>query len=216
MPYGAEIPLDEVVHFDITTHSPQNGAVTNADSTPTWAVYEEATDTAILTGDFTQRTALTGNYRGTFTASAANGFEVGKWYNVIASATVNNRAGKQVTLNFRLVAAETTVGEPTVSSVGAVTGAVGSVTASVTVGTNNDKTGYRLSATGVDDVLDEVVEGSTTFRQMLRAFMAALAGKAAGLDTTTVTFRDAADSKDRITATVDEFGNRTVVTLDLT
>ena len=38
-------------------------------------------------------------------------------------------------------------------AVGSVTGAVGSVTAAVTVGTNNDKTGYQLSATGVDDIL---------------------------------------------------------------
>jgi hypothetical protein len=40
--------------------------------------------------------------------------------------------------------------------------AVASVTAAVTVGTNNDKTGYRLSATGVDDVWDEVQSGHTT------------------------------------------------------
>lgn len=32
----------------------------------------------------------------------------------------------------------------------------------VTVGTNNDKTGYRLSATGVDDVWDEAQAGHTT------------------------------------------------------
>jgi hypothetical protein len=47
-------------------------------------------------------------------------------------------------------------------AVGSVTGAVGSVTAAVTVGTNNDKIGYRLSATGVDDVWDEVLSGHLT------------------------------------------------------
>lgn len=41
-------------------------------------------------------------------------------------------------------------------------GAVASVTADVTVGTNNDKTGYRLSATGVDDVWDELTSGHAT------------------------------------------------------
>ena len=35
-------------------------------------------------------------------------------------------------------------------AVASVTGAVGSVTAPVTVGTNNDKTGYALSNTGID------------------------------------------------------------------
>jgi hypothetical protein len=59
-----------------------------------------------------------------------------------------------------------------------------------------------------------VVEGSLTMRQMLRVFMAALAGKASGGGTTAITFRDNADSKARITLTVDVDGNRTAVTLD--
>jgi hypothetical protein len=47
-------------------------------------------------------------------------------------------------------------------SVGSVTGAVGSVTAGVTVTTNNDKTGYALSAAGVDAVWDEATSGHVT------------------------------------------------------
>lgn len=39
-------------------------------------------------------------------------------------------------------------------AVGSVTGAVGSVTAEVTVGTNNDKTGYTLSVAGLADYFD--------------------------------------------------------------
>ena len=91
-----------------------------------------------------------------------------------------------------------------------------SVTNGVTVTTNNDKTGYRLSATGVDDIHDEVVEGSTTLRQSIRLNNAAQGGKASGMATTSVAVRDLADSKDRIAATVDSSGNRTAVTLDLT
>lgn len=110
-----DIPLDEVLHFDCVTHHPTTGAVTDADSTPTFAVYEEATDTDIgIGGNLTKRTSLTGNYRGTFTASAANGFEVGKWYSIIASATVNAIAGKAVVKNFRVVANETVAGVPEV------------------------------------------------------------------------------------------------------
>lgn len=101
-------------------------------------------------------------------------------------------------------------------SVGSVTGAVGSVTAGVTVTTNNDKTGYRLSATGVDDVLDEVYEGTTTLRQFLRLAASAMWGKLSGAATTTVAIRDEADTKARITATVDADGNRSAVTLDKT
>ena len=43
------------------------------------------------------------------------------------------------------------------------------------------------------------------------------AGKLSGAATTTVVIRNAvADTKDRITATVDEDGNRTAITTDLT
>lgn len=85
-----------------------------------------------------------------------------------------------------------------------------------TTATNSDKTGYRLSSTGVDDIHDEVVEGSTTLRQSVRLLNAASFGKVVGAETTSVTIRDIADSKDRITATVDADGNRTAVTLDAT
>lgn len=71
-----------------------------------------------------------------------------------------------------------------------------------------------LAADAVDEILDEVIEGSLTLRQALRVLLAALANKASGGGTTTVTFRDLADSKARITATVDANGNRTAVTLD--
>jgi hypothetical protein len=73
-----------------------------------------------------------------------------------------------------------------------------------------------LTAGAVDAILDDVVEGTTTVREMLRGFAAALMGKASGLATTTAVYRDIGDTKDRLTATVDADGNRTAVTLDLT
>lgn len=66
-----------------------------------------------------------------------------------------------------------------------------------------------------DAVLDEVVEGSVTLRQSIRLHNAALGGKASGLETTEAKYRDLADTKDRITATVDSDGNRTAVSRDL-
>jgi hypothetical protein len=72
-----------------------------------------------------------------------------------------------------------------------------------------------LAADAVDEILDEVIEGTITLRQALRLALAALVGKASGLETTTaVVFRDTTDAKDRITATVDADGNRSAVTLD--
>jgi hypothetical protein len=58
------------------------------------------------------------------------------------------------------------------------------------------------------------VESGLTVRQGLRLFAAALLGKANGLATSTVKFRDTNDTKDRISAQVDADGNRYSVTLD--
>lgn len=82
-----------------------------------------------------------------------------------------------------------------------------------TVSTVSDKTGYSLASTGLDAV---VVEGSTTIIASARGWNSALLGKASGLGTTTAVYRDLADSKNRISATVDSDGNRTAVTRDLT
>lgn len=71
---------------------------------------------------------------------------------------------------------------------------------------------YELYTT----VLDDAVETSLTVRQAMRLFAAALLGKASGLATTTATFRDTNDTKNRIVATVDASGNRTAVTYDKT
>ena len=71
-------------------------------------------------------------------------------------------------------------------------------------------------AAEVDAVWDEQVDGTTTARQSMRLQNATLAGKASGLGTTTAVYRDLADTKDRISATVDADGNRTAVTRDVT
>jgi hypothetical protein len=60
------------------------------------------------------------------------------------------------------------------------------------------------------------VEGTITLRQALSAILAACAGKSNGGGTTTIHFRNQADDKNRITATVDGDGNRTAITLDVT
>jgi hypothetical protein len=104
-------------------------------------------------------------------------------------------------------------------SVASVTGAVGSVAAggitaaSIATGAIDAD---ALAADAVDEIWDEVMEGATTARHSLKLANSALGGKASGLATTTAVYRDIGDTKDRITATVDADGNRTVVTTDLT
>lgn len=67
-----------------------------------------------------------------------------------------------------------------------------------------------------DAIWDEVVDGSYTGRQSIRLINSSAFSKLSGAATTTVTIRDAGDTKNRITATVDADGNRTAVTLDAT
>lgn len=76
---------------------------------------------------------------------------------------------------------------------------------SAQLGTN----GSALSA-----IPARTVEGTIDEIEAARLMLAALTGKSSGGGTSTVTFRDNADSKARITATVDGSGNRTAVTLD--
>jgi len=64
--------------------------------------------------------------------------------------------------------------------------------------------------------LGATVEGSETLVEALRLVRAALVGRLSGAATTTVTMRDAANTKNRITATVTADGNRTDVTTDAT
>ena len=73
---------------------------------------------------------------------------------------------------------------------------------------------FRINTLTIDGILDEVVEGTITLRQAIRILLAGMAGKSTGGGTTTLTFRDVADAKARITATVDVDGNRTAITRD--
>ena len=66
----------------------------------------------------------------------------------------------------------------------------------------------------VEDVLAGIVEGTTTLAQATAVILAATAGVSSGGGTSNIKFRDVADSKDRIDATVDSSGNRTATTID--
>lgn len=93
---------------------------------------------------------------------------------------------------------------------------------SITVGAfaADSITASALAASAATEIatatLGATVEGSETLVQAVRLVRAALVGKLSGAATTTVTIRDAADSKNRITATVTADGNRTDVTTDAT
>lgn len=87
--------LENNLTFTITTHDPDTGAVTDADSAPAYRVYEDETSTAILTGTMAKLddSNTTGFYSEQIACTAANGFEAGKSYNIYIVATVDSDTG---------------------------------------------------------------------------------------------------------------------------
>ncbi len=249
----ASLVLNRTHTFRFVTTDPVNGDAQNADSLPTVNVYEEATDVPILTP--TAVNFGTGLYRVDVAITAANGFEAGKVYNVVATATVASVAGAGVIATFQVVTADETqiaaktdalppdpadqsLLEAAIAGVQADTDDIQARLPAALVGGRmasnaevvGDKTGYSLTAAydpaktaaqagdqmaltaaAVDAILDDVVEGALTLRQMIRIILAAVAGKSTGGG---VNYRDLADTKNRIAATVDGNGNRTSIVLD--
>lgn len=74
--------------------------------------------------------------------------------------------------------------------------------------------------TSANDIADAMLDRSNgietgyTPRQVLRLLAAAMAGKSSGHASGAPIYRSITDAKDRITATTDSSGNRSVVTLD--
>jgi hypothetical protein len=91
-------------------------------------------------------------------------------------------------------------------------GVVAAVAAPVTVGTINDKVGYTLAPSGLDAIQ---VESGVNARQALSPILAASAGVVAGAGTGVIIIKGGNSSTTRITATTDNAGNRSSVTLTL-
>lgn len=90
---------------------------------------------------------------------------------------------------------------------------------SVTVGVNNDKTGYALTAAERNSVADayldraDAIEAGITPRLAQRYIAAACAGTLSGSQTSSEVFQGVGVGTTRITATVDSSGNRTAINL---
>lgn len=93
--YGSR-KIDDTLTFTAQTSS-STGAAIDADSLPTYRVYEDETGTAILTGTMAllDDANTVGWYSEQITLSAANGFEKGKSYNIRVSGTVAGVAGAE-------------------------------------------------------------------------------------------------------------------------
>jgi len=162
-----------------------------------------ATQTFDNTGTWTGN--ITGNLSGSVgSVSGAVGSVTG------AVGSVTGNVGGNVTGSVGSVAA---------GGIAAASFAAGAIDASAIAA---DAIGSsELAATAANEIADAILDRATaiegyTPRQAFRLILASLAAKLSGAATTTVAIRDIADTKDRITATVDANGNRTAITLDAT
>lgn len=91
----SEVEIGDNLVFSVTTQRVDTGAATDADSVPTYRIYEDETGTAILTGSMAKLddANTTGFYSELIACTSGNGFENGKSYTIYIAATVNSVAG---------------------------------------------------------------------------------------------------------------------------
>lgn len=161
--------IDDLLVFACNTHTPSTGAAVDADSAPTYRVYEDETGTAILTGTMAllDDANTVGQYSEQITLSAANGFELGKSYSIRISGAVGGVAGATLR-SFQVEGdAYTRIG----ADGAGLTAAAGLAAADVTTLLS------RLSAARAG-YLDVLAGWTGTLRQALRALATKAAGEA--------------------------------------
>ena len=119
----------------------------------------------------------------------------GSNYNVILTDYDNNLVDVYIPSNGISILGNNSVGRQTIST-----------------GSGLDS-GQDTKLTRIHALLD-VIEGTLDHQEVMRILLAAAAGKASGAEGTNMKFRDQADGKDRIDATVDQYGNRSSVSVD--
>lgn len=132
MPYLGSYALNDYLTFYANTHN-NKGQARDADSVPTYRVYDGEIATPLLAGSMSllDDSNTVGFYSEQIQLVAGSGFSQGKEYVIYIAATVQNTDGT-ISHTFQIGAK--------VSVPGYV-----NVTGTVIVGTNNDKTGYSLS-----------------------------------------------------------------------
>lgn len=225
MIYLGDFAEDDTVDFKWSTNGADGASITRA-TNGTISVYKGNNTTQTTTGvtDTEDFDALTGIHHCRIDTSADAFYVAGEEYQVVLSAaTIDGKTVNAVLAHFSIhnrypsVAAMQS-GLATAAALATVNAYVDELESRLTAARagylDSLNSGVPLSAAAVDAVHDEVIEGTLTERQILRILLAALAGESGGGGTGTITFRDNADTKNRISAAVDANRNRTAVTLD--
>lgn len=88
--------LEDITYVTVQTSSVTTGAATDAETAPTWRMYEDNTATPVTTGSFSTLNAQAGFYVAAITLAAAIGYEKGKSYSLRVAATVGAVIGADV------------------------------------------------------------------------------------------------------------------------
>ncbi len=140
------VVLENNLTFSINTHDPDTGVLTDADSNPTYRIYEDETSTPILTGNMAKLddANTTGFYTELIACTAVNGFEDGKSYTINIEATVDGDTGG-IAYNFTAETAVWSVATRTLTqSAGSVAAAVSGTSITVKRGDS-----WSISLTGL-------------------------------------------------------------------
>ena len=109
----SKVPIGSNLVFSVCTHDPDTGVLTDADSVPTYRIYEDETATPILTGSMAKLddANTTGFYTEQIECTADNGFEQNKTYTIYIIATIDSSQGG-ISMGFAAV-----VDAPTASAI---------------------------------------------------------------------------------------------------
>ena len=152
-----QVTLGSNLTFSITTHDPDTAVLTDADSAPTYRVYEDETATPILTGNMALLDAAntTGFYTELIACTTANGFEVNKTYTVYIEATVDTDKGG---ISHAFTVEATGTGAGAITFTYTLTSTVDSAPIpDADVWVTSDQAGNNLLASGTTDANGEVV-----------------------------------------------------------
>lgn len=105
--YGGSLgewEIDDYITFTCNTHVSATGAESDADSAPTYRIYEDETATPIVTGTMALLDAANtdGFYSERVQLTSGSGFEEGKHYTVRINATVSSITGSTIR-NFKVI-----------------------------------------------------------------------------------------------------------------
>lgn len=87
----SSVLLGDNIVFSICTHDADTGESSDADSVPTYRIYEDEASTPIATGSMSKLddANTTGYYTELLACTTGNGYERGKTYTVLVIATVD-------------------------------------------------------------------------------------------------------------------------------